>query len=69
MVLLLMALLALFDIPDRAGRAVFAIQIRVPALETFFAQPDAVLQALESRFPFRVAGALFHMAITPCIFE
>jgi hypothetical protein len=60
MILLLMALLPLFDIPDRAGRSVFAIQIRVPALEAFFAQPDAVLQALEAGLASGVMGATAH---------
>jgi hypothetical protein len=54
--------MALFDEPDRAGRAVFAIQLRVPAFETLVAHPDPMLQTLETRFSIRVAGAFFHIA-------
>jgi hypothetical protein len=59
----LTALLPLFDILDRAGRAVFAIQIRIPAFEAFLAQPDVVLQALESSFAIRMMGAFSHGAM------
>ena len=67
MLFLIQPLLAFFDEPDGAGRAVFAIQLRVPAAETFFAQPDVVLQALEACFFFRMAGAFSHAAVIPLI--
>ena len=60
---LLQALAALLNIPDKASRAVFAVQLRVPAPETFVAQPDSVLQALEACLSLRMAGAFSHAAI------
>jgi hypothetical protein len=60
----LQALPALLNEPNGAGGAVFALQLRVPATETFVAQPDTVLQALEARVFLRMAGTFSHAAIT-----
>lgn len=58
----MLPLAAPFEEPYRAGGAVLAIQIGVPAPEAFRAHPDVVFQALERRFSIRVAGAFAHDA-------
>jgi hypothetical protein len=47
--------------PDGAGSAEFAVYFGIAALQTFFAQVDAVFGAHETGFPVRVVGARPHL--------
>jgi len=47
-------------VPNRAGAAELAIDVRVAALHTFFTQVNAVLGAHVAGFPIRMIGACAH---------
>jgi hypothetical protein len=47
--------------PDGAGSAEFAVYFGIAALQTFFAQVDAVFGAHETGFPVRVVSARSHL--------